>query len=117
MGKGGGGSQTVHQAPNQTIIPDRNQVLSPGQRLTDDYLANNTTNQLAAWQAASPFQTTQLYPLANYQQTYMPLFHPQTYGSFYGSGYGAQNISQAQQPFGLQSAGRPYSPNQKQGGM
>lgn len=110
MGKGGGGGQQqVQQQPNQVITPDRNQVLSEGQRVVDNNLGDFINAHMNAGSQSYGHTPMQLYPLNNYQPTQMPTFNPVDYYRMYGQGYGAQNLNQ-QQPFGLQSAGRPYTP-------
>lgn len=99
--KGGGSAPQVTQAPNQVIIPPRDQVLSPGQRMVDDMLSYNTSRQMQAYRPSSYFQATEIYPLNNYQATHIPTFNPQQYQNFYGqSGYGPQSLNSVQ-PFNL----------------
>lgn len=112
MGKGGGGGQQqVQQAPNQVVQPDRNSVLTEGQRVVDNLLADYTLAMMRAGEGNYNHTPMQLYPLNNYQRTSMPVFNQQQYNQQYGSGYGAQNLNSVQ-PFGLQSAGRPYQGTQ-----
>ena len=113
---GGGSSQVTQASPNQVITPDRNQVLSEGQRTVDNNLGDFITANMNSMNQSYGHTPMQLYPLNNYQQTQMPTFNPIDYYRMYGQGYGAQNLNQ-QQPFGLQSAGRPYQlqPQNQQG--
>lgn len=114
MGKGGssGGGQITQQTPNQVITPDRNQVLSEGQRVVDNHLGDFVNAFMNAGSQSYGHTPMQLYPLHNYQATQFPTFNPQAYYQQFASsgqgGYGPGNLNQVQ-PFGLRSAGRPYN--------
>jgi hypothetical protein len=113
MGKGGGGGQQVQQAPPQTIQPDRNNVLSEGQRATDNLLADYTMAMMRANEGNYNHTPMQLYPLNNYMRTSMPVFNQNAYNQMYGNGYGVQSLNSVT-PFGLSSAGRFSPPTQYQ---
>lgn len=107
FGRGGGGSASKTEVVN----PDRGAVLSEEQRVTDKYLGDYTLAMMRGAEGNYNYTPMQLYPLHNYNPTYIPRFNPNSYQSFFGTGYGAQNFNTMPQQFGLRSAGRPYMPS------